>query len=514
MNSFQTILNAPTIFIEISHGSIKALNGESGLELPLERDSGGRLTDSCKEKLTVGFQEFLTRKSWQPRVQAYCAIDARGVSFRRITMPAAAKEEFHRLLLMQVESEFPLPPDELAWGFRTLSETRNNGSTKRELLVAAVRKEVIEDYAALFSRCGIHPLFTLSALARSAICSRAGETYAILDVADSGFDLALFENGAPASVRTIHANGAFEFVAKSLNGNWPGKKLFLAGSEAGIEKISAKLDALFTGKLDCERIVVPPGPGRSAAVLGLKKSVEENGALLLLRPKQTNGKTALTRPAPLKWAALAGALVIALILLPYAEAMALKPWLAKRFSALQADAGRLAMIDRELSFMEFLKQNQPPYLDALYLFSKFAPSGARIESLNMNRRGEVSLRGSMRNSDQVTEFRSKLIASGFFSNVTVEEQTPTPDGQKVNLRFTAQWKPYAQLQTVNIGPSAKEIEEAKNRKDSPPGMPPGFPAGAMPMGLPPGIQMSLPPGALPPGVKIPSAPPGTAVIKT
>ena len=35
--------------------------------------------------------------------------------------------------------------------------------------------------------------------------------------------------------------------------------------------------------------------------------------------------------------------------------------------------------------------------------------------------------------------------SGFFANVTVEEQTPTPDRQRVNVRISAQEKPLARL---------------------------------------------------------------------
>jgi hypothetical protein len=40
----------------------------------------------------------------------------------------------------------------------------------------------------------------------------------------------------------------------------------------------------------------------------------------------------------------------------------------------------------------------------------------------------------------VVDLRSKLIASGLFSTVVVEEQTPTPDRQKVIVRLSGQWK--------------------------------------------------------------------------
>jgi hypothetical protein len=156
------------------------------------------------------------------------------------------------------------------------------------------------------------------------------------------------------------------------------------------------------------------------------------------------------------------------------------------------------LIDRELGFLDTLKSNQPPYLDALFILAKSAPQGSKMDSLTMNRRGEVSLRGSMRDSSQVIDFRSKLVASGFFANVTVEEQTPTPDRQKVTLRISALWKPAAERAQLAIGPTADEIEKAKTKvRDTPGGAPPGmdFPPG-MPMG-----GMEMPMGAMPASVR-------------
>ena len=79
---------------------------------------------------------------------------------------------------------------------------------------------------------------------------------------------------------------------------------------------------------------------------------------------------------------------------------------------------------------------------------------------------------------QVTDFRAKLIASGFFSNVSVEEQSPTPDRQRVNLRMIAQWKPAAARNSLAFGPTASEIEQAKTNRDATGGG--GFPPGMMP----------------------------------
>ena len=79
----------------------------------------------------------------------------------------------------------------------------------------------------------------------------------------------------------------------------------------------------------------------------------------------------------------------------------------------------------------------------------------------MNRRGDLSLRGSMRDSQQVLDFRSKLIDSGFFATVTVEEQSPSPDGQSVTVRISAQWKPTGERKPLPIEPARQEPEKSK-----------------------------------------------------
>src|SRR5881396_3646419 len=118
-------------------------------------------------------------------------------------------------------------------------------------------------------------------------------------------------------------------------------------------------------------------------------------------------------------------------------------------------------IDRELRFLQYLKDNQPPYLDALAIVANATQPGTRFDSVSMNRRGDLSLRGFMRDSQQVVDFRSKLINSGFFTTVVVEEQNPTPDRQKVILRISAQWKPPPGRESLSIAPPVAEIEKPK-----------------------------------------------------
>ncbi|HTL56942.1 MAG TPA: cell division FtsA domain-containing protein [Candidatus Limnocylindrales bacterium] len=591
MSAFNLAKTVP-IYFEIGQSTLRVLQGDQGLELPLERLPGGRLSSGCKENLILSLKSFFKRDRWKGSARAFCAISARGVSLRHITLPSASKD-LHRLLLLQIESEFPLSPDELAWGYLPVNPGKapGNGSpAQQEYLIAAVKKEVIEEYTELLSACSVTPVFTVAALARQDLCPKTTRPQALLDVGRFYSELILFANNVPTSIRVLPWGGetitraietklgisraeaeelklkraqgplndvgteqkvqaaieeALDALARAANGYVLGEKVYLTGQSARLKELGPSLTRRLTSGIVCETLEPAVAVGKSAAIQGLQISADPgNGRRpLIIQGKPTNGSTREVRTAPWQWVALAGSLALAILALPYLEAVALKPYLAGKLTALKADRRKLAMIDAEWGFFQHLKQNAPPYLDALFLLAKAAPPGARFDSLSMNRRGDLSLRASMQNSQQVADFRSKLIDSGFFANLTVEEQTPSPDRQKLTVRMSAQWKPLNARQALAFGPTAEEIEKAKTRKREPqmggpmppmmggpmmPGpMPPdqGGPGPARPRparvnptggalppeALPPGAMPpgALPPGAVPPGAVPPSQPPPT-----
>lgn len=506
-----SFVTGSTVYLEIGQTSLKVVKDDIGMDLPLERDQNGRLTGPCKTRLIERLRSFVNRKSWLFRPRAVCAIGANGVSVRHLALPASGKEKLQKLLSLQIESEFPLPPEELAWGFQPLAARPANGApATQELLVAAIRKEVLEEYSSLLAACGMNPVFTIAALARARLCPAPLESCAILDLDKTHSELAVFSDGSAITIRTFPVGNedlsppgaGLDELTKFITNNWTGGKLYLtAGNDLPRDMVQRLGERLGRG-VDCRRLEFAPGKGRSAALLGLMKSPDETEGMPLLvlqvKPKQTDGTISPSSPALRKWVAAAVGLLLCLFALPYVEAVFLKPVLSRKLTAIKADTGRLAIIDRELVFLQNLKQSQPPYLDALYLFAKSAPRGSSIESLSMNRRGEITLRGSMRSSEQVSGFRSKLIESGFFTNVVVEEQVPTRNRQKVDVRMTARWKSPEARAVLSIGPTKDEIEKAKEaaKKEGPQrGMPtPGMPP--MPAGMP--MPMPMPPGGLRP----------------
>ncbi|MBA4150283.1 MAG: hypothetical protein H0X66_19405 [Verrucomicrobia bacterium] len=445
-------MNPTSLYIEITQSTFKLLNDTQHFEFTLDRLPTGRLSDGCKQKLTASLQDFLKRKSWQPKFRAWCAISARGVLLRRLTVPSSSKEELQKVLRLQVESEFPLPPEQLAWGYQ---QVQQGAGKQQEVVVAAVKKELVADYFEVLSTCGIAPIFTVAALARSAVCPRPPQSYAVLNIGRTHSELLSFENAAPVSIRVLPfgdesiARGEMQNGPECINPKWIGQKLYVTGNNPCLKQIAAQLSVLLGDTVESESVWIEEA-FPTAAIQGLKQSDGTGAPLILQFNESSSGIDTVARPTPWKWGAIAAALLVALLSLPYAEALLLKSRYAAKLEAANAEKGRLDIIDRELSFLQDLKKSQSPYLDTVYLLADAAPKGTRFDSIAMNRRGEVSFKGNMGNGQQVTDFRAKLIASGFFSTVVVDEQSPTPDRQKVVVKITAQWKPTGARKPVVI----------------------------------------------------------------
>jgi len=472
----RAVITPAPVYIEIGVDTFRALQGNNGLELPLERQNNGRLSTPCRENLAVRLKNFLKREKWQLPARAICAIAGNGLSLRRVVLPPAPKTEWQRLLMLQIETEFPLSPEELAWGYLPLSEAPADGvPVRQEFLVAAVRKEVLEDYSSALSDCGIRPIFTLAALARSRFCPLPTEPYSILDLDREHSEWTAFENNVPAVLRIFPWGTGNFMAAESAPAVAPesirvqsGRMLFLTGAGDHHELVANLARSLGEG-IVCRRIEEGQGPGLSAAILGLKEWAGTNGGapplILRIKPRPARGiagKLDWSEPLLRKRAAIAAALLAALLVLPYAQAFLLKPFVAHKVAVVESQTNQLSTIDRELSFLQYYKENAPPYLDALYLFSTAAQPGTRLDTLSMNQRGDVSFSGSFGNFQQVVQFRTELIHSGFFTNVTVDEQVPVPNQQKLNVRMTAQWKQPQDRERLAIGPTPVEIAQATN----------------------------------------------------
>ncbi|MCW5557148.1 MAG: hypothetical protein KIT22_04855 [Verrucomicrobiae bacterium] len=474
------------IAAELRSDAFFARSEGDGVEIPIQRGADGRLTPECAEGIAGALRKLAGGKSWFSRVRVICAIPSRGLIVRPLGLPAAPPAAVPGLLQLQIESEFPLPPDALAWGWiprPTAPGTPAGG--RQEVLVAAVRKEVTEELAAILSPVAAEVVFTPAALARAALVPADTAVYSLLDIGPAQSEFTVCEPGAAPAIRLLPwgenplpesseepagagASASADSV-KRLVAMLPeaarSLPLFLSGKPA----ISNRLRECFAEIPEfhgpVQSLGVPAAPGQTAAIAGIHGgnggASTAHGPWIELRTKPAEIAVGSERKLPRRPMVLAAALLFAVLLFPYAEALLFQPALARRIAVLKARSVPLGAIDRELSFLQYLEQNQAPHLDATFVIAQATPQGARIETLNMNRQGEVSISGWLRDPNQLGELRLKLVNSGFFSTVVVEDQSPTPDRQRINFRINARWKDAADRAALNLGPAPPDPGSAK-----------------------------------------------------
>lgn len=462
-------LDRPTLFLEFERSTLRALHRDAVHAWPLERAADGRLTRECRTRVVAWLTGLVHAAPWQPRPRAWCAVPAQGVALRRLTLPRVPASERQRLVALQVENEFPLAPEALAWGHAPLQPGPGPASESgppQSVLLAAAKRDVIEDYASLLHEAGLDAAFVPAALARAHLIPPSPAPYLLLHVGEHPTEILTGDGAGPDSLRVLpmHADvwvhalepsadsasppadpipDPLSALVRALPADAARHRLFLSGTASRHPALAARLPHALG--LPTPATSLDEGPESPAPALRSLRRIVGDGLgetlpKLAREPVPTSSQPWWQR-LPRPWLAAAGLLFLAWLLVPYLEATLRAPGLAARLDALKAERQRLAVIDRQFDFLRHLQQNQPPYLDALLVLGKTAPPGTRVESIAMNRRGEFVLRGVLRNSQEVVDFRTKLVDSGFFSSVVIEEQSPAPNRQNLNFRISAQWKP-------------------------------------------------------------------------
>jgi len=424
------------LFVEFKEGSMHVLDGERGIDIPFERQPDGRISTASIDQAASHLRAFFESNHAQWGRIATCSIPARGVSLRRMSVPSAERDETRRLLALQLEAQLPVSPKELAWGCAPLAreKSRANGAPSlQEFLVVAVRRDFLGDYTRILASAGVAAEYTIGALARQGLVTGAPSEFSVLETGRVRSELASFDMRGPAALRVI--SWGTEMSSGAIDGtlrNSLGQKLYVTGATQSLQPLASAVS------IPIEFVDGVAGTGRTPANLGLKQLIETGVEPVLL----TGYEPAESRPVSLKWkfVILTGLLAFLALSFRYAESIFYRARLSNKLAAILAYRNTLPKIEREFSLLNYIKTNQPPYIDTITLLALGAPPGTRIETLSVVRRGDLSLRGTTGDAQAPGAFRAKLIESGFFSRVVLEEQAPSPDGQKVSFRISAQIK--------------------------------------------------------------------------
>lgn len=446
------------IFAEFTD-SVFRVRGPVSFETPLERDQQGGLTEGCQQKCNERLLRSLDAKG--ALYEILCSITLRGVALRRIHLPKVTAEEIPGLLEFQIEKEFPLSLDELSWlSFPARGQEVLEANGGLDFSVFGIRRSVLRNYQAVFKNLTSQVAWTLSQLSRAlalgegtltreGLLIHAGQHYSEWirlqkgAPIQSGYLTQGYDSGLGSDskiYKDIQSVIGFGSVAPQIQApvvitTEPGGSSEAAILEESLKSIS--ISASCFGQNASESTL---DDGGSLALLGLESKWAMNLGRFDFDEISSEQKAAPKKEFT-KWVALAAGLVLLSISMKYAQPLFKYGSLQKRFNEVKAEQKALPDIRKELSFLQLLESNRSPYLESIHIISRTAPQGAFIERVGMNRRGEVNLEGQVQSPDQLEEFRSSLIKSGFFYPVVVDEQTMDQQKRKLSFRISAKWKP-------------------------------------------------------------------------
>jgi len=468
-----------TLFVAVGLAHIDLCTGDGAgtVRCVAERGEDGRLSPASLAALKRCASDLIASRSPGWCTGIVCTLPGRGVSIRSILVPSTVPAAtLHSVVRLQIESQFPISPDLLAWGWqeppKLATGTTATPSPQREVTVFALRKEILESYAEALSATSLPVWFTLGAVGSRA--SRSGgqptDCNRLLCLGPNHSELWTFHADCPTSLKQVPLGT---------------ESRALLSQEAEAAELASRLRRALDSAPDSADgpLLVEVDPTHASDASSLLRGLEprlrfeilqgrQDGAippsiLGLIRLLETGRLDSvplfITRatvpPSPsssrerLRYAAVAGLIVLALIGVRYGEAAVGEARGTKKLQQVRKYKENFPTIDKELSFLQHLQSHQNAFLDVLYVVGKASPPGTKMDSFSMSRRGDLSLRLTFRPPDQALSFRSNLIASGFFTNLVVEEQSPSQDRQQMVLRITAQTRDRESRSPLVIPPS-------------------------------------------------------------
>ncbi|MDC0325317.1 hypothetical protein OAM01_01005 [bacterium] len=482
---------------------------DSRFFISLQRDEKGQLTPDSLAEVSTAIRQCMGSVSPQS-IDCICAIGSGGLSLRTMELPFVKEAAFQNLLELQIEKEWPLSPDELAWGFVRLDEVKEGSDSvdahSSKLAVAAVKKSLFHHYDEIVRACGLQPRWTLSACAGLLITETEGsQNNWLLDLRSSVSDLIELQGGIPVSLQ--HLNWGWDNfearlqryfkeetkfspeviqkrlqeiedttllewlgpIIEGLSGADNGGPIIVAGEEVRAPIVQSILQRTMPGReVKCSLVASSPAASLPLQVFSQHHKLLETAPLITLKKGDVSSEPVQVAHIPyLRWAAMLIMLVIVALLARRIEPSLRSSKLEGQLIEYREQKNFLPEIDRELSFLEHVQQKTIPYMDLVGLLAAKSVSGFQLESLEMSSDRRVQVRGSLPQNAHPEDLRAKLLESGWFEQVVLDEQTPDKNKRNVTVRVSLILKDHLRRSAMSSSMLGLKIEkDSKPNKKS------------------------------------------------
>jgi len=209
-----------TVALDIGSSSIKLVQmvmGKQGWQirkiglkkLPPEAIVDGSIIDSMTVTNTI--KELLKEQNIKT-TQAVSALTGHYVIIKKVTFPAATEDELAESIQWEAEQYIPFPVTEVNLDFQILG-VDTEGRGQMDVMLVAVKKDVINDYTNVLSEAGLTPVvidvdaFALENMMEINYPVVSGEMIAVVNIGASITSLTVIVDGVTAFTRSIPMGG-------------------------------------------------------------------------------------------------------------------------------------------------------------------------------------------------------------------------------------------------------------------------------------------------------------------
>lgn len=179
------------------------------LDLAIEKLPPGIIKEGqIQEQIIISnaLKEIFKKMKYRPR-NIITTIPSNNIITRNLELPIMTEKELAEAIKWEVEGYLPFPLDQAQLDYLKIAEDDEN----MQILLVAVKKEIIEDYLAPFKEIGlrttvinIQPMSLLSLLQYQ---GRAGEPLAVIDIGSAGTRVVIGDQTNIYLSRTIDIGG-------------------------------------------------------------------------------------------------------------------------------------------------------------------------------------------------------------------------------------------------------------------------------------------------------------------
>lgn len=167
------------------------------------------------------------------------SVSGQSVMIRKITMPAMTESELDEQIQWEAEQYIPFDINEVNLAYEILNPGDEEGNM--EVLLVAAKKDLINDYVAVFTECGLTPAvidvdaFALLNMYEINYQILEGEVIAIVNVGASTINIVITKGGQYVFSRDVSVGGNLytEEIQKELSVSYEEAELLKKGGSSG-----------------------------------------------------------------------------------------------------------------------------------------------------------------------------------------------------------------------------------------------------------------------------------------